>query len=183
MADLAQLLLEAGLIQFGSFVVGDRTAPYQLHLELLPSYPDILEWVIDAVAARVGAVDQLLCSADAVPVGVGVGLKLRLPLVYSRGSHEPAVSDLVGAYDIGHRAAFITTALQNVERTSHLVAGARRVGLDTRQLISVIDSGVRLDSLPFESLLRLADVVDDLASRGLLPEGQARAVHDWMTGT
>ncbi len=182
MAALSELLLEAGLIQFGAFAVAGRLAPYQLHLELLPSYPDILEQVVDEVAARLAPVDHLLCTADAVPIGVALGLRMALPLVYSRGSDAPAVSDLVGAYDIGHRASLLVTALADAERTQRLIDDARRVGLDTRQMIAVVDSGTRLDDTPFSALLTMSALVDDLAAQHLLPVGQARAVHDWMAG-
>ena len=182
MADLAELLLEAGLIQFGAFEEQGRMAPYQLHLELLPSYPDILEQVVTEVAARLGPVDHLLCTADAVPVGVALGLRKSLPLVYSRGSDAPAVSDLVGAYDIGHKAALIVTSLADVARTQRLIDGARRVGLDTQQLIAVVDTGARLADTPYSALLTMSALVDDLAAHHLLPAGQAQAVHDWMAG-
>ncbi len=180
MALLSELLLEAGLIQFGAFAIGEHMAPYQLHLELLPSYPDILAQVAAEVAARLGPVDHLLCTADAVPIGVALGLCVTLPLVYSRGSDQPAVSDLVGAYDIGHQAALIVTSLTDTTRTRRLIDGARRVGLDTRQIIAVVDTGVALDGTSYSALLTLSSLVDDLATRGLLPEGQAVAVHDWM---
>jgi hypothetical protein len=182
MADLAELLLEAGLIQFGAFEEDGGMAPYQLHLELLPSYPDILELVVAQVAGRLGAVDHLLCTADAVPIGVALGLQVSLPLVYSRGSDAPAVSDLVGAYDIGHKAALIVTSLSDVARTQRLIDGARRVGLDTQQIIAVVDTGARVEDTPYIALLTMAALVDDLTACHLLPEGQARAVHDWMSG-
>lgn len=97
-------MLRAGLVQFGLF--GPDGAPVKLNCELLPAYPDILAQVAASAAeiATQPLPDRLVCTAQAVPLGVALSLRTGVPLVYSRGSDGPGVEDLVGAYDVGHPA-------------------------------------------------------------------------------
>ena len=77
-ADLTSLLIEAGLLQFGLFVVDPgRTMPFRISLELLPSYPDILSKLADGLAASMARLyaDRLLCPADSLPSGVALSLR------------------------------------------------------------------------------------------------------------
>jgi hypothetical protein len=63
-------LLEAGLLQFGRF--GSEATPVRLSLEMLPAYPDVLAQITASAAEiiRQQQPDQLVCAAEAVPLGV-----------------------------------------------------------------------------------------------------------------
>lgn len=181
---LAQGLLEAGLIQFGWFQRDGKMAPVALHLDMLASYPALLdqaareaETILDGLN-----VNRLLCSADALPFGVAVSLRRSVPLVYSRGTSAPPVSDLVGAYDIGHPAILLTNAVGLLNTYAPLVSAARRVGLETHALLTILE--IRHlsppDGVTVVPLLRLDSVVYDLRRDGHLPAGHADAVLEWI---
>jgi hypothetical protein len=153
---------------------------------MLASYPAALEAVVEAAqTAMQGATyNRLACTFDALPFGVALALRTGIPLVYSRGSAEQPVSDLVGAYDIGHPALLLTNSVGWEAYPAHLVKGARRVGLEVRTLLTILETrpvadevGEDLTVLP---LLRLADVVGELEAAGRLPMRHAEAVRAWV---
>ena len=111
MNSLAALLLETGLLQFGRFITDDGPRPYQLQLDLLPSYPDVLAHITELAAPWVGDVNHLLSSAEALPFGVSLSLRTHIPLVYARGTDALTVYELAGAYDIGHPALLLGNTL------------------------------------------------------------------------
>ena len=177
----AKLLIDAGLLQFGRFETANGWRPFLLNLAYLPSYPSVMSELVSAAVARVPDAEYLLATADAVPFAVALGLALQRPLVYSRGSAEPPVTDLVGAYDIGHSAALIAGTLDDGERLAQLASGARRVGLDARAGIAIVDLGIApVANMEMRALFMLPDAVDELVASGDLPSRQARAVHDWI---
>jgi hypothetical protein len=181
LTQLHNLMLESGLIQFGSFSGDDTRSPILLLLEMLGSYPDVLSTLAEAAQAKVaeGSYARLLCPADALPFGVAVSLKTGVPLVYSRGRGESAVVDLVGGYDIGHRTLLLLNTLDGDPFTYKWLGQARGVGLETTDTLAI------LSLLPREldhtsALLRLDDLVSECAARGELPAGHAAAVQAWM---
>ena len=181
MSPIANLLINAGLLQFGAFETPSGWRPFTLNLEYLPSYPDLLAAIVAEARALLPDVEYLLAMADAVPFGVALGAALHKPLVYSRGTDEPPVADLIGAYDIGHSAALLASVLDDGRKLAHLADNARRVGVDARVAVAIIDLGVsQVDSLDVHALVRLPDAVEALAASGDLPVGQAAAVHKWI---
>lgn len=181
MTTIATRLIEAGLLQFGQFETATGWRPFTLNLAYLPSYPSLLAAVVTAAQTHMPDVEYLLAMADAVPFGVALGVALHKPLVYSRGTTEPPVADLVGAYDIGHSAVLLAAVVEDGMQLSRLALQARSVGLDARKAIAILDLGIgSVDGLGVRSLVRLPDAVDDLVASGDLPAGQADAVHDWI---
>lgn len=163
---LIKQLYTAGLIQFGLF----DDQPFRLNLQLLPSYPNILKNVADALSERINsdAFEKVVCPLDTVALTTLVSQKTGLSMVYSQGRGGSPVHDLVGAYDVGHHTLMIV----NVWNGDHdLIDRAARVGLDIDQVMSVISliEGA-------ESLLNFREIMDDVD----LPSGQANAVHRWL---
>ncbi len=184
MTDFAQLLLDAGLIQFGWFQRDGALCPFSLDLDMIASYPRALERAaVEAQAALAGVqVDRLLCTADAVPFGTALSLRTGIPLVYSRGSTDAPVFDLVGAYDIGHPAALVTNALGWGHFPADLIKGARRVGLEVHTIVPILEArhDPAPDGLSILPLLRLADLAHELHAAGQLAPEHAQAVSDWL---
>jgi hypothetical protein len=187
---LAQLLIDAGLIQFGWFRRGEETGtfsetcPFSLHLDMLASYPAALAAVVDAAqtAAQGVEFDRLLCPFDAVPFGVALGLRTGVPLVYSRGSGDQPVSDLIGAYDIGHPALLLTNSVGWEAYPTPLIAGARRVGLKVHTLLTILETRRVKQAVAVISLLRLGELVGDMEAAGRIPARHAQAVLEWVAG-
>ncbi len=180
MTPLAQGLLDAGLIQFGWF---EGDAPFAQHLDMLAAYPRLLEAAADEAQAALSNlyIERLLCSADSIPLGVAYGLRSGIPLVYSRGTSEPPVFDLVGAYDIGHPTLLISHALDAPPTT--LINGARRVGLQVHTLLTILEIRPQPPAdFTLVPLLRLADLVGEMRASSQLPPAHAQAVLDWIAG-
>lgn len=176
MSDLLQQMMEAGLIQFGSFPRNGVSIPVQFHFDMLASYPDVLEAAATELSRRLPSVDRLMCPFDSVPLGVALALKTGIPLVYSQGGTQEAVYDLVGAYDIGHPAAFVTN-VAGMTDYSALLSSVRRVGLDVQHTIALVNLGTAPD---VTALFHLDEIVTVLVERGSLPGGQAQLVKDWL---
>ncbi len=178
MNPLAQLLLDAGLIQFGWFQHQAATLPFALSLEILASYPDILDQAAREAQAFISTlhVTRLLCTPDAIPFGAAVSLRTGIPLVYSRGAGEAPVFDLIGAYDIGHPTLLLTNSLGWNDSPAGLVNGARRVGLEVHSAITILETRPELLDFTVIPLLRLMDVVHELEAVEPLPAQHAQAI-------
>ncbi len=179
MDKLVTELAEAGLIQFGLF--GEQKKPFQLRLDLLPSYPQLLRDIVAASVPFVRGFDRLVCTADSLPLGLALALETNIPLVYSRGRGQQAVNDLVGAYDIGHPALLLVQTLDDVESIEQFTKQAQQVGLGINSLLAIIateKTGFALD-IEVNALLQLTHMVDHLAAAGYLPDGHAQSIASW----
>ena len=176
MGSLAVQLFQRGLLQFGVFEQQGSLVPMKLALEMLPSYPDVLQQLAETMANALPPVDRLLCTPDSLPVATAVSLGTGIPLVYSQGSGREAVFDLTGAYDIGHATALLMLVIQPFEA---LVEKVERVGLSVETVIGVTRLPGSTGGL---TLLELQTAVPELAVSGLLPRGQADAVLRWLAG-
>lgn len=177
MSELLHALYAARLIQFGQFRVKDKIEPVRFELPLLASYPDLLQRITDQIALP--QAERLLCTDDALPLGMTLSLKHSIPLVYSRtGSLE-----LTGAYDIGHPTVLVTNVLDHQSTgLQPLIAHARQVGLQVNAVIAVLDAGCRMIDLPVFAVFQLDDIVRELVQAGELPERQAILVLEWCVG-
>lgn len=177
--DLPHLLLETGLLQFGWFEGGQ--VPFQLNLALIPSYPDVLHWLVAAAAPLVGEVDHLVSAAPALPLGVGLSLNTGIPLVYSRGTDDAPVHDFVGAYDIGHPTLLLANDLRDTSGLVDLAKRAGHVGLEIKRLLVIVDDGTfHPATMGVECLLYLPSLVNDLVETDQLPAGHGAAVQRWL---
>lgn len=172
---IAKLLLKTGLLQLGSFHDDGHYSPYRLRLDMATSYPQIMRTLVEQTPPLVQRVTHLLSAPDCIPFSSLLSQKLGLPLVYSRGSDAAAVSDLVGAYDVGHPTCLVINTLE--EGTRQLIAKAAQGGLDIVALLVLVDTGAH-DDLGIETLaiVHLRNVIAELNDAGLIPAGQAQAV-------
>lgn len=181
---LFMAIFEAGLLQFGQFKSGAQFDPFRENLHLLPAYPDILAAVANALLAITHSVkiERLVSSAAAVPLGTALSLKSHIPLVYSKGSDESPVNDLIGAYDVGHPALLVTNVLtRHNDGITRLLRNGRRVGLEIQQVAAVLQIGkpAIYDDVTLYSLFTLESIIEQ--SKGMIPQGQAVAVQKWLT--
>jgi orotate phosphoribosyltransferase len=180
MSELAEMLLDAGLVQFGWFEEG---IPLRLALHLLPSYPDILQQAAAQAARQIDLqrFDRLLCIADSMPLALALSLHTGIPLVYSQNSPEAPVYDLVGAYDVGHPALIVATSHAGGSITESLIQKVRRVGLEVEAVLLLLDdsAGTTHDVEHF-SLLGLSSLVRRAVERGKIPAGQGNVVLEWF---
>ena len=178
---LTSHLMEAGLLEFGLF--GKEEIPFRLNLHLLPAYPHLLKQIAESAQAHLTRlpVDRLICTPSALPFGVALSQQTNIPLVYSLGSEQPGVFDLVGAYDVGHPALLLTNIWGGRGDITALVDKARKVGLEVNSVLAIVNYGKGAhDGLNLIVLLSLPDALAQLTESGKLPHGQAHAVRDWL---
>src|SRR5262249_12762411 len=124
----------------------------------------------------------LLSTADSIPFGVAVSLQTGIPLVYSQGTHQPPIHDLVGAYDLAHPTTLVTNILDNPTPLIHLAHNAKRVGLDVQRTIAILDLQTTPPTQELQTIssLHLSEIANELANTGDIPEQHAKAVNEWI---
>ncbi|MBZ0296067.1 MAG: hypothetical protein K8L99_26135 [Anaerolineae bacterium] len=179
MSELIEAFIETGILQFGSF--GPDQSPMRFNFHLLPSYPDILQMLIDRMQPLVGDVNRLLCSVETMPIGIGLSLQSGIPLVYSQGNNEAAVYDLVGAYDIGHPAALVINILANDDQVNRLVASARGVGLNIHHILAIVDFEYKQTSIECRSLVTISEMLTYLRQNQHLRAPHLQVIERWLS--
>jgi hypothetical protein len=126
--------------------------------------------------------NRLLCTSDALPFGVGLSIETDIPLVYSRGSNDVAVHDLVGAYDIGHPVVLLMNIFADFDSIAHFVDGAKQVGLEINSVLVIVNLGIAPlpQNIPTYALLRLPSLIKELELAGQLPTPQANVIEQWL---
>ena len=171
MKSFGRELADCGLLQFG--LIGKE--PWRLHVDLLPSYPELLYRLAALTEPYVQGVDRLMAAPDAQAWGSALALRRRIPLVYCRGN------ELVGAYDIGHPTLLLACGHETDAELRSLVERASRVGLEVCAVVLLLDSGRDcLARVAVYTLVDLEELVQQLVSSGALPAGQARLVKRWL---
>ena len=190
-SDFALALARAGLIQFGRFVhPEDRVWPVQVTLGLLPSYPALLAQAAEGLAPllAVARADRLLTTVEAIPLGVAVSLHTGLPMMYPYGAVRDytAAFAIEGAYDVGHPTVLLADVLIDVGQAQQITALARRVGLDVRAVLALMDvgRGAREDLLArgytVHSAFTLRESLPALEAASLMPPLMRAAVEAWL---
>ncbi|MEL6269041.1 MAG: hypothetical protein AAFU54_21865 [Chloroflexota bacterium] len=146
MKSFEELLVEYGLVQFGRFADGDgEFVPFKLNLDWMVSYPDVLAAAALEVRRHfllfersIHEFERILCPLDTLPIATLVSTQTGIPLVYSRGTGESTVKDLVGAYDINHPTLLLANTTTGDGALGQLQTDARRVGLLTTYALVLI---------------------------------------------
>jgi len=177
MRDILQSFLDNGLLQFGSFA----GVPYQWNLEYLPSYPLVLEQLAELAAAKLYAVDHLVCTAYALPFATALSLKSHIPLVYGNGAGGSGKPAIVGAYDIGHPAVLVMDKLTDEQALLDFINYAAVVGLEVQQVIIIVQlwPPARID-IHIDALLDMHEVITELYAHNQITPFQYEAVQRWL---
>lgn len=164
-------LLDCGLLQFGLF--GED--PLRVNLDMLPSFPRLLQQLAACCAPYLVGVDRLLAAPGALAWGSAVALHSGLPLVYCRGN------ELVGAYDIGHPTLLLACGLESETELPALAGRAQRVGLEVQGMLQLLGDGRSCaGDYRLNALFCLPQVVEQLVEEGSLPPGQGKLVQRWL---
>lgn len=166
--DLADAILDAGLLQLGAFQQEDAHKPYCLHFNMLPSYPVVLGMAASAVKELIdGAPSRLVCTSDALALATLVSQTLAIPLVVHSGRLGHPAHNLIGAYDVGHSATLISlTTNQDAGFIKRLVGEAAGVGLNISQWVSLISILRPVNEIRHVAAIELRDMAEALVNRG-----------------
>ncbi len=188
---LARALADAGLIQFGRFAQPDGGVwPVAVHLDWLPSYPDVLRQAARALAPLMDGlgVDRVLAGPGALPVGVALSFETGVPLVYTVSEMRSAADAFAieGAYDVGHPTVLLSNLLLDAAQAESLTALAGRVGLEVRAMLAVLDLGLgarealEAGGWIVRSSLTLGRALPVLEAAGALPPVMRARVQAWI---
>lgn len=140
-ASLLAKIIEIGALQFGQFETqpGDF-APFALFLELLPSYPQVLRHLAEALTplVQIDKISRILPMPACVPLGTAVSLAAELPLVYPSGTVPQHIE---GAYDYHVPTLLLTDVFTDGAAQEALIRQARRDGLHVESLVAVFALG------------------------------------------
>ena len=193
MRGLTLKLARAGLVQFGRFERPDGAVwPVMVNLLWLPSYPALLRDVAAALVPLMKgiAADRLLTTVDALPIGVALSLRADVPLVYPYGEIRDytAAFAIEGAYDVGHPTLLLSDVLIDAQHANQITALARKVGLEVRGVLAVVDLGLgareelKGAGYAVRCVLRLDEMLPVLAEAGVLPPRMRETVKAWLAG-
>lgn len=167
---IAQELFKTGLLQFGYF----EGRSYALHLEMLPSYPQLLQHISHYVLKQLPdkPFNRFVATADTVALASFISQAKQIPLVYSRGCGESAIHDLIGAYDVGHPACLITNTIPK-DLTS-FIKRAERVGLEIDHTVTLVGQGEQFPEINITAIFQLDEMVDELAANQSITRYQSQ---------
>jgi hypothetical protein len=178
---IARQLADSGILQFGIFMEQGKRVPYQLHLELIPAYPELLGMVVDAVIDKLPdkVFDRLVAHNDCSVIAGAIAYKAGISLVYSRGSSISPIYDWVGAYDVGHPACLLLNTIpDNVEK---FIAECRQVGLEINSIVSLIASHEHILDIPVIAVYSLENILAELYASGDITSSQQQAILKYLS--
>lgn len=182
--DIAEELLDAGIIQYGRFQAADHAMPFRILPDYLPAYPTLLVRLAQtSLASMPPDSDRILVDRESLPLGVALSIQSSIPLVYSRSQSDDAAFDLVGAYNSGHRAVMLMAVLDGYDAVDPVITRARRVGLVVQQILALIsvqqpenNAGLRI-----AAVLQFDEITRQLGQLGRIPDAHVRLTLDWLT--
>jgi len=185
MNSIADLLTEAGIIQFGLYVNKLDVAPLKLNMDYLPSYPALLARLAqEAKTTLVGAkLQRLLATHDSIPLGVAISTYTDIPLVWER---RTSASELVGAYDIGHPTCLILNSDQDMSFLQSMFDQALRLGLEINHVLFFLKTTDQYNErIPcrWHALVTLDSILDKLVDQGDITFQLAEAVRAYCASS
>jgi uridine monophosphate synthetase len=192
LAGVADGLLEAGCVKFGSFTMKSGiVSPIYIDLRLLASHPRLLSKVAEAYLPIINSLAYDCLAAipyAAMPIGTAISLQVAKPMIYHRREMKEygTQASIEGAFNKGDTALviddLITTGgskLEAIERLS--VAGLRvtdiAVLVDRRmaQSDSLEEAGYRL-----HSVFTLEDLLQHWESTGKISNQRCEEVREFL---
>jgi uridine monophosphate synthetase len=192
LARLADALLEAGCIQFGSFTLkSGLVSPIYIDLRLLASYPRLLAQVAGAFVPVLESLqyDRLApLPYAAMAIGAALALQTGRPMVYPRKEVKEygTRAAVEGLFHAGERAVVIddltTTGGSKFEGIQRLEGE----GLEVQDVVVLIDresgaaAALSAQGYRLHAVLTLSLMIDHWQRSGKLPAGTADEVRQFI---
>jgi uridine monophosphate synthetase len=193
LTDLADGLLAAGCVKFGTFTLkSGLESPIYLDLRQLVSYPSLLAQAAAAYVALLrGLAFHRLAALPyaALPIGTAISLQTGWPLVYPRKEAKSygTKAEIEGLFAPGEMAVVVddltTTGGSKLEAIEKLTAA----GLQVKDVVVLIDrqsgaaeslaqAGYRL-----HAVFTLTQLLDQWQANGKVPVEQIRAAREFIS--
>ena len=179
--DLGQILVENGVVQFGTFTLSSgKISPYYIDLRLVPSFPEVFSKVIAAYENSL----KVLIGLDNVDAVGGVptsGLtyaavvayNLKKPLIYVRKENKTygTEKEVEGVLKPGYKIALIDDLITTGGSLVKTIDTLRQKGVEVDNVIVLIDrlegganllaeKGVKLNAIT--NIGELADLLHEM---------------------
>lgn len=191
---LVLALYDSGCVQFGEFKLkSGLISPIYIDLRLLASHPEVLRQAAQAMAATVRAHDLAFDRLAAVPyaglpIGIALSLELNRPLVYPRKEIKDYGTGraIEGTFQPGETVLLVDDLITKGHSKIEALAPLLAAGLVVRDILVLIDreqggaEELALAGYRLHSVLRLSELLDELASTRRLPRSRVREVMQWI---
>jgi uridine monophosphate synthetase len=189
---LADGLLEAGCVRFGSFELkSGKISPIYIDLRLLASHPALLARAAAAYRSRLDDLkfDRLAALPYAgLPIATALSLQCRRPMIYPRKEVKDygTRAKVEGQYEAGETALVIDDLVTTGESKFEAIERLKDVGLKVTDVLVLIDrqSGAR-ETLAeagynLHAVFNLTDLIGHWESGGQISKTQATAVREFL---
>jgi uridine monophosphate synthetase len=194
-SSLADGLLEAGCIKFGTFTLkSGLESPIYLDLRRLIGYPRLLAQVADAYVSILKGLDfdhLAPLPYAAMPIGTAISLQAGWPMIYPRKEAKQygTKARIEGVFQAGERAVIIddliTTGGSKIEGIDKLSS----TGLTVSDVVVLIDrrapgeNELAQRGYALHSVLTLNQLLDYYEQAGSVPAEQILAVRRFLAAT
>lgn len=191
---LADELLEAGCVRFGSFELkSGKISPIYIDLRLLASYPALLARAAAAYRSRLDDLkfDRLAALPYAgLPITTALSLQSRRAMIYPRKEVKAygTRAKVEGHYEEGQTALVIDDLVTTGGSKFEAIERLKEVGLKVTDVLVLIDrqSGAR-ETLAeagyrLHAVFELMDLIDHWEDTGKISTKQAIAVREFLEG-
>jgi len=193
---LAQKLFEIGAIKFGEFKLkSGRISPIYIDLRIIPSFPEVLDFVTDAYISTIKAnkieFDRIAgVPMSSIPLAAIVSYKLKTPLIYVRKDRKSygTMKSVEGVIRNGDKVLVLddvaTTGSSILEASEKI----KNVGGIVEHAVVLIDRGegarenLDKNNVKLYSVSNLEEIVLTLRERNLIDESTYIKVMNYLKG-
>ncbi len=168
---ILELLINAGILQFGNFYTRKQWQPYIFYFELLPSYPNILNEIASLISQELkpNRFDFLACPEESLPLGILVSQEIDKPLVYFK-VNSPSMG-FIGAFDVGHPAMLLSYTEFSSSILDSITQSGSKVGLDFQSAYAVVQSiNSNRNKIFQQCLLNFGEAIGKLYKDDVIPQ-------------
>jgi len=191
---LADDLLEAGCIQFGTFTLkSGLKSPLYIDLRRLISHPRLLARVARAylpLLRRLRFDRMAALPYAAIPIATAISLAGGYPLIYPRKEAKPygTQAEIEGEYRAGESVVVIDDLATTGGSKFEAIEKLTQAGLRVRDVVVLIDrqSGARQAleqaGLHLQAVLTLTQLLEHWEEAGKINKDEVEAVRDFLRG-
>jgi uridine monophosphate synthetase len=194
LARLAQALLEAGMIRFGSFTLKSGIeSPVYIDLRQLASLPGLLAQVAAAyipLLQRLSFDHLAALPYAALPITTAISLASGWPMIYPRKEAKAygTRAEIEGRFSPGERAVVIDDLTTTGGSKFEAIDKLRAAGLEVTGVVVLIDrqsgasEALAQDGIPLHAVFTLSQLVDGWEAGGQISAAQAGEVRRFLGG-
>jgi orotate phosphoribosyltransferase len=188
LGDLAEGILKAGALQFGTFTLPDgRDSAYYVNLRGIPSYTGLFGLVVDLVADTVrkkAAKTNALCGVPLMGLAIAspVAVTLKMPLVYTRVSKQVNERLVEGEVRPGWKVVVIADVATSGESILSAAESIINEGGEVKHAVALIDrmEGAReklsKKGIALHSVTDMLELADALYSTEMITKDNLMAI-------